>query len=107
MSAGMEAIYHAAFIGKMAAMANRNGEAMAGMTPEAALIYVKGLGSDADIVCGVWNDEAGVGLHIIKGTARLKEIAATGEASDLRLDAVPCIAAEQAIAAEMVLGDGA
>ena len=93
----------------MTVRANERHEDMRGMTALEAWTYVKGVVEGATIVFGVFQDLAaanGVDMHIIKGKRELQVCIASGEPLQARVDAIPCICLEQAIAAEQVIGDG-
>jgi hypothetical protein len=81
---------------------------------------VKRIIAENDLVFGVWPDLAepdGIGVHIIKGKRRLRSIASGADptpggtvrlkraAEKMRVSAVPCDCAEQAIAAQQTLGE--
>ena len=90
-------------------VANKNLEAMDGMDEQQAFEYVKGLIDKATIVVGVYPDDAephGVGMHVIKGLREIQVVVASGEDAPFIINAVPCSALEQAMAAELKLGDG-
>jgi hypothetical protein len=62
--------------------------------------------AENDIVIGVWRDDrepCGVGLHIIKGTASLADIMATGIEGTHGVAALKCVDREQAVAAAQTL----
>jgi hypothetical protein len=94
---------------QMVEIANRHQEAMQGMNSRAAGAYVRDAIANAPIMFGVYQDLGepnGVGMHVIKGKRELQVSVASNETIQTRIDAVPCIELEQAIAAEQVLGDG-
>lgn len=52
-----------------------------------------------DVVWGVWQDPRernGVGMMIVKGLSKLREIVATGKTQLLRQSAIGCVSADQA-----------
>jgi hypothetical protein len=96
------------FTRMMIALANQRQLAMRGMSKRAAFHYVETIVADAEVVIGVWQDPSepnGVGLHVIKGLRQVMTATASGEPPRVRVDAVPCIDREQAVAAEQRFGD--
>ena len=96
------------FTRMMIALANQRQLAMRGMTKRAAFRYIETLVADAEVVIGLWQDPSepnSVGLHVIKGLRHLMTAAASGEPPRVRVDAVPCIDRDQAVAAEQRFGD--
>ena len=91
------------FTRMMIALANQRQLAMRGMSKRAAFRYVETIVADAEVVIGVWQDPSepnGVGLHVIKGLWHLITATASSEPPRVRVDAVPYIDREQAVAAE-------
>jgi len=91
------------FTRMMIALANQRQLAMRGMTKRAAFRYIETIVADAEVVIGLWQDPSepnSVGLHVIKGLRHLMTAAASGEPPRVRVDAVPYIDREQAVAAE-------
>jgi hypothetical protein len=64
-------------------------------TPEPVLELI----ADNDVVYGVWQDPTekhGVGILLIKGANRLRDITATGTPAPLSMTAIRCTCLEQA-----------
>jgi len=84
----------AAIVRRLVDMANANDEHMDGTTAPVLEIVAA-----SDLVFGVWQDPAepyGVGLLIIKGTNRLREIVAGSRGQELRMSAIKCVELEHA-----------
>jgi hypothetical protein len=99
---------HADFTRMMIELTNQRRLAMRGMSNHAAFRYIETIVADAEVVIGIWQDRSepdGVGLHVIKGLQHLLTATASGEPARVRVDAVPCIDREQALAAEQQFGD--
>ena len=91
------------FTRMMIALANQRQLAIRGMSKRTAFRYVETIVADAEVVIGVWQDPSepnGVGLHVIKGLWHLITATASSEPPRVRVDAVPYIDREQAVAAE-------
>jgi hypothetical protein len=77
--------------------------------PEASILKCRDAArEEGDVVFAIWQDpeeEYGVDYLIVKGAKRLKEIVASQTGQPMRLSAVKCICAEQAIALQQALGD--
>jgi hypothetical protein len=104
MSQSLEEFRH-----KLAVMANANISLMRGMDKQAAFRHVKAVIAKHRVVFAVWPDlhnDDGIATHIIKGRQELQALAASRAPKDVSIAAIPCISYEQAIAAEVVLGDG-
>lgn len=96
------------FTRMMIELANRRRLAMRGMSKRAAFRYLETIVADAEVVIGIWQDASephSVGLHVIKGLWHLMTNTASGEPARVRVDAVPCIDREQAVAAGQRFGD--
>jgi hypothetical protein len=82
------------FVRGLVDLANRNNAGMDGtMAPVLQLV------AEHDLVFAVWQDSAaphGVGVLIVKGANRLREIATGSGSVQVRVTAISCIAAEQA-----------
>lgn len=88
---------------KIVAMANEFRHRMDGTTEP-----IKEAMAENDIVFGVWQDATepdGVGIHVIKGHRRVVEIASGTAAAEVKVTAIPCECAEQAVAAQRILGE--
>jgi hypothetical protein len=82
------------FIEGLVDLANATAERMDGTTGPVIEII-----TENDVVFGVWQDPSerhGVGLLLVKGANRLRDIAATGIDQSCRISAIKCISAEQA-----------
>jgi hypothetical protein len=96
------------FTRMMIELANRRRLAMRGMSKRAAFRYLETIVADAEVGIGIWQDASepnSVGLHVIKGLWHLMTNTASGEPARVRVDAVPCIDREQAVAAGQRFGD--
>ena len=92
----------------MIALANQRQLAIRGMSKRAAFRYVETIVADAEVVIGVWQDPSepnGVGLHVIKGLRHLMSATVSVEPPRVRVDAVPCVDRDQAVAAEQRFDD--
>lgn len=91
-------------IAKIVAMADHNRALMDGTTEP-----VKQIMASADIVYGVWQDNTqpdGFDWRVVKGQNTLAAIMQSGTTRNVQMNPVPCINAEQAMALQLVLGDG-
>jgi hypothetical protein len=83
-------------------MANANDALMDGtMAPVLQLV------AENEVVFAVWQDEAepnGVGVMIVKGANKLRDVVATGKERSHRVTAIKCIEAEQAEALRLHVG---
>jgi hypothetical protein len=73
------------------------------------LDVVKEIVAENDIVWGVWHDPrqpGNAGLSVIKGHEKLSLIADGTRPESIKLDAIPCLEAEQAESLRLMLGDG-
>ena len=91
------------FIRQLVEKANLNRHMLDGSTDS-----VKDILAQSDVVIGVWQDTEsphGVGMHVIKGQRVLGEIMAGGKPINVKIDAIPCVNMEQAIACQDVLSE--
>jgi hypothetical protein len=91
-----------AFVRRLVEMANANDAGMDGtMRPVQELVAAH------ELVFGVWQDAVepnGVGLLIVKGANRLRDISATGNTASCRITAIKCGSFEQAEALRQHVG---
>jgi hypothetical protein len=75
---------------------------------KARWMHVKGLVESSDVVIGVWQDVSepnGVGLYIVKGDRRLRQIIADQQGQLAKVACIPCEGLEQAVALKEVAGE--
>jgi hypothetical protein len=97
----------AVYVRAFAEQANKQQVAMRGMTSKERFQHVKAILAENDVVVGVFQEPTvpyGVGTSLIKGEETLERIMKSGVAERLRVNAIPCIDLEQAVAARKVLG---
>ncbi|TFV71698.1 hypothetical protein E4K64_25560 [Bradyrhizobium frederickii] len=98
-----------AFVRRLVDIANQHAVDMKGMNEKAALKHVNAIIDAGQIVFGVYQDPlsaTGVGYKVIKGARELGVVAVSHQAEQFAISAIPCVSAEQAMAAAALLGDG-
>ena len=73
-----------------------------------AFDFVRNIFDQSEVVVGVWDDPeqpGGVGVRVLKGKVGLRSVVAADKADRFRVGVVPCVAEEQAVAAEQVFGE--
>jgi hypothetical protein len=96
-----------AFYDALATMAEKLRRTITALVDGERFQYVQRRVADSEIVFGVWPDAQGTGgfgFHLIKGRRHLAAVMAELP-DELTTAAIPCVGAEQAIAAEQLWGD--
>ena len=96
-----------AFYDALATMAEKLRHTIIALADGERLQYVQRRVADSEIVFGVWpkaQGTGGFGFHLIKGRRHLAAVMAELP-NELTTAAIPCVGAEQAVAAEQLWGD--